>query len=414
MFSRALLVGLALFFVACSAPGPMDAGVTGPDAGDFVDAGDAGEALDAGCLVLAPDVLDLGDVVQGCPLARDVTLFTTCTDVLPLEPLAFSSGGVTASWASDAGVLRPGEGAVVQVRFDAQPLGVTSVVVPLLLGAELTVRARVVAPVPFEDVFQQLDVQRPEVVFIVDSSPSFVPRRAQVQRELDLVMTQLQFARRCSQPRVSFITTDLDGGAPVQVFTDAGLGVIDAANDGGAGLRALLDALPVGSEVESCIGPAAAWVATHGADAGPDGRSFICFTDAPEQAAQPLSLADDVLASGPVRWHVTAPFAPDTCGVEALDDGTHAAIATRLLGTRSSVCDAQWLPTVGSLGDTCERTMFWLASTPRPGLSLSVTVDGQPVAASAWRYDAAENAVVFTSPPRDGALVRVTGTPVCL
>ena len=90
-------------------------------------------------------------------------------------------------------------------------------------------------------------------------------------------------------------------------------------------------------------------------------------------------------------------------------------VAERTGGLAGDVCDGSYagmLSTVLSSATGLQRT-FPLAQAPDDPAALAVTVAGRAVPPGQWRYDAAQQAVVFTTAPAVGEQVGVSYQAVC-
>jgi hypothetical protein len=251
---------------------------------------------------------------------------------------------------------------------------------------------------------------------MVDTSPSFAPRRAAVRANLATWLAQSYL--RCLDLRWAFAPAD---GAP-----DAG--VTFALNDAGSAWTSTLDpdfstralsafdALPAGSETEACVGPAAALMqSVPPRDGGVFGG--LCLTDALEQSPTPMASLAQLQARLPgpasTTWSVVGGFSPG-CAVEAQDDGVHGALVTASNGAKESICAPSWWASFTPLGfPTCgARSQYFLGSRPTV-TSLEVRVDGVLVPMTAWSYDAADNSVRFSSAPPLGSTITVRYVPTC-
>lgn len=378
-------------------------------------------ALD--CLVATPDPLDFGVIVDGCQSApRTITLYDTCTTPLTLDAVSL----VTAEFSIVSGVpagttLRPGA-TPAQLSVKYAPLDVGPDVATLAVevrdgGTHLvTLMGRGDVAGTQVDRFDNAPLPVVDMLVMVDTSPSFAPRRSEVRANFVAWLANAHF--ECLDARWAF--------APAEGAPDAS--VAFALNDAGSAwtssqepdfvARALsaFDALPDSSETEACIGPAAALmqgVATR------DGGSFIglCVTDALEQSPSPMAalsrLQARVASPSQLSWSSATGLAASSCPVEAVDDGTHAALVQASNGARADVC-AQWWQSF-PVGFSCGvRTRFFLTQRPSPG-TVVVSVDGVPLPATAWTFDATDNAIVFNAGqvPRPGTSVAVQYLPTC-
>lgn len=400
------------------------------------------------CLVAIPEDLDFGTVQAWCNSpTRVVTLYNVCARPLVLESARVAAaagqppGGPECPGPQPcpefllAGAFTPGtvlasaELATVTMRYRPLDFGPDTGAVQVTSSegdAVVSLRGQSDSVGTVVDRFRQDGPTLVDWLILVDTSPSFLSKRPGVRSQLAHVLSWLGM-QRCIDARVAFASAD--GAA------DAGVSLMRA--DGGAAWQSsrvsdfqaqalsAFDALPVGSEVEACIGPAVQVLSAP--DAGPRPGavlSAVCITDALEQTPDAGGALADFKALAPSpwpTWSTVAGLASSTCAVEAPDDGTHAALVAAGYGVREDVCDAHWHYAFESFGSHgCQRSMFFLTSrTSGPpevrvdGVLLPMNdAQGQPV----WRHELTSNAVVFEPgrEPAPGATLEVTYTPACL
>jgi hypothetical protein len=399
-----------------------------------------------GCLVASPSALDLGTVKQGCHgPSRTIALYDTCAQPLTLEAVRLAAaagqppGGpecpgtapcpefFVVSGVPAGTTLQPGPTpVVVSVRYAPLDLGpdTGALVVEVRDGGSLVVALQARGDLGGEqvDTFHNDTLAVVDLLVMVDASPSFVSKRAEVRAKLATWLSSRAFS--CLDARLAF--------APADGAADAG--VAFALNDAGVAwtsslvpdfvTRALsaFDALPVGSETEACIGPAATLmqnVAPRDAGVFSTGFSGVCVTDALEQSAAPMAALSQLQArlssSALTTWSAVTGLASSSCPIEAVDDGVHATLVQASNGARDDVCAPSWsalepigIPTCGV------RSSFFL--TARPAGSLEVRVDGVLVPLTDWTWDAASNAVVFAPGhvPGPGSTIEARYSPACV
>lgn len=382
------------------------------------------EVPGSNCLTLSPSTLDFGVARQGCTVPpRTFHLYDTCAEPIVIDSIRVGSGAgegpggpscpgpapcpefVLTSAPPDGTVLQPGSRPVTfSVAYRPINYGpdTGAVVVTVRGGLQYVValQGRGDAAGRYVDTYRSDPVPVTDVLVMVDPSPSFVPRRASARASLLPLLTVLGNA--CHDTRWAFAAAD---GAP-----DAGVHLL--ANDAGAVWtrstepafieRALsaFDSLPVGSEVEACIGPAADLMEDAGVRTGAR-FAGMCVTDALEQSPNPMAALQRIQALGTSSWSAVAGVG--SCGVEAIDDGVHLSLATAGNGSREDICD--WAYVIG--GFPCSpRTHYFLTS--RPDGAIEVRVDGQ--LANDWTWDPTNNAVQFTPgrEPRPGTTVEIS------
>lgn len=372
----------------------------------------------ADCLGVGPLDVDFGDVSTGCSSeVRNFEVYNGCP--MPVRIDAATTSGAAFTWAG-----------LPTLPFDFQPMmtmpfvfsarasptttglqggalsfvveGHTRVVRVTANGVE---RAR-------ETVTYRIDPIHPvSLVLAIDSSPSFVARRADVRDAFSTLFGLMPFAN-CADFSVSLVAADgePDGGHR-WLSTDAGQTLFKTVDGGLEALREAFDSMPVGSETESCVAPVNALVPS--ADAG---LSVICITDADEHApdfAQQLAALE--ARRRWVQWRTEGPFG-STCPVEALDAGVQREVLTLTRGSSADVCEpASWWGGWGGVG-SCLRREFHLPAPVDLTAPLVITMNGQPTPPVdaqgnlVWSFD---DAVVTFTTPVSGSEVVFEYLPAC-
>lgn len=371
------------------------------------------------CLVASTSELDLGTASAACSSqARRVDLYNTCSSPVQLEPPRLASTEFRL-WSSWSGTIELGP---------AQMTSVSVVYRPSDLGADegrlevrtteghstfVTLRGEGAPPREIVERIPTARYPRADIIYLVDVSPSFVPRRAAVREALR--STWQHYGVSCINYRIGFAPAD---GAP-----DAGARLI--ANDAGAvwsvtsepdfkdRLLSAFDALPVGSETEACIGPAAE-LFTSGQVRPEVDRLGVCVTDALEQTPLPDAALRRIVEHPDAGsfFYGAIVATSDSCAPEARDDGTHAALAASTPGgSTEDLCGF----TGGFSYPHCNVRTSWYLSYPPFG-DVQVFVDGQAAPASDWTYDGLRRHVTFTAEaaPRDGQVIEFKYALSCL
>lgn len=371
------------------------------------------------CLAIAPDAFDFGTVKTGCHSAtRTFTVSNACARPVPVtSPRLIGSGFELVTTFPD-GELMPG---ATPLQFTARfaPTTAGSVSGAVVITSEgvdsiVALQARGDLGGPAVDTFFQPVLPVVDLLVMVDTSPSFAPRRANTRDNLRQVLTRVG---RCADLRAAV--------APADGAADAG--VWFAPNDAGSAwtsnrdvdfferVLGAFDALPVSSETEACVGPAAALM--QGTTPRDGGVLGLCITDALEQSPNPATAFQTFSGGRAASWAAVAATSASTCAVESVDDGVHQALVQNSNGLFADVCNADWGNALFSGIGTVEcgyRTSFLLTSTPAGAAAIEVRVNDQPVT-TGWSYDASMNAVVFApnAEPAGGSTVTITHTPVC-
>jgi hypothetical protein len=396
------------------------------------------------CLAITPSEVDFGTVKSTCNAPdRAILLYNVCATPVTVSSVWLQSSYVPpgapgcsspqacpeffiTSAPPPNSVLQPGASPLV-FRVKYRPLGLGADAAALHVQ---TSAGEYLAPLfgvgglsaTFTDVFHIDPVPRADVLVMVDASPSFVPKRAGVRENLRQLMRYEQ--QLCVDVRWRFAAAEgAPGSTPAFLATDAGQTSFRPYGDAGdleAGLAAL-DGMPVGSEVEACIGPAVRLLSVP--DAGPfhGPLSGLCVTDALEQTPDASgAFADFRALSGAWAWSAVYAQATSTCAVEAVDDGVHQALSD---GWGPDICRPDWWSWfVGFDNNGCAlRTNFYLSQRPY-GDTVQVSVDGVRVPAGGedggtpvWHYDPITNSVTFEPAfvPQSGSIITITADVDC-
>ncbi|MDP1827478.1 MAG: choice-of-anchor D domain-containing protein [Archangium sp.] len=397
------------------------------------------------CLVIAPRTLDFGTVRRDCASPnRNVQLYNACSRPITVQSVVVGAaagegpGGPNCpgtapcpefflvSGPPAATVIQPGNSTPVLLTLRYRPINygpdTGAVLISTLEEGDLVVALQARGDLnPLSvDTFRQDPLPIIDVLLMVDASPSFVPKRASVRANLTPMLTSM--SSRCIDARLGFAAADGAPGASAQLLAnDAGMRWT-SSGDPQFVERALsaFDALPVGSEIEACIGPAADLVQDAGLRTG-SSLSGLCITDALEQSPSPMSSLQALQAQRPASrfsWSAVTALSSSTCAVETADDGTHQGLVTASNGAREDICNPSWWQSFVGLGTpTCGfRTTFYLSSLPASPSELELTIDGRPVPASDWMLDLTLNAVVFApdKAPAPGETLEIKYRAACV
>ncbi len=385
--------------------------------------------LDVSCLVVAPSTVDVGAVPLGCAATRTVQVYNTCSFALRIDSLRVGAGAGEqpggpncsgplpcpefhlVSGVNDGTVLAPAGVTSFQVRYQPINFGSdTGAFVFSVSGAELvfSVQGRGDSPGTVVDTFRDEPLPVVDWLMMVDTSPSFTSRLADVRDNVRRLLSTPRL--QCVDLRVAFAPAEGDAG------------VSFALNDAGAAWTSTLeadfldralgafDALPASSEHEACIGPAAQLAQGQRRDGG--SLHGFCVSDALEQSVNPTAALPSFSS-----WSAIVATAESSCAVESIDDGVHQSLVQTSHGALADICDPLWGEAlIGIGGFPCgARSSFHLTAQPRAVASLEVRANGQPLPVADWFYDAAMNAVTFQPgalPPR-GTTITVTYDVSC-
>ena len=386
-------------------------------------------SLTLGSVVLNPSDLDFGVVPIGCgSLSRGISLYNL--SAVPLTLTGVELVGASADFSlmnapAANTVLTPGQAPLVlSVQYRPRVLGQTEAAVVVHTNeADLLIALRGKGdPAPFNtDTFANPPLARSETLVLVDASPSFLSRRPQVRANVEQLLRSQD--RLCSDSRWSFAPAE---GAPsaglARLANDAGQTTFSSLDpDFVEQALAALDTLPVGSEVEACLGPASQLLGP--ADAGV-ARSVLCITDALDQTADAGGALARIAALGPptTTWAAAVPTPSSTCTVEAPETFSWATFLANNHGASADICDPNWSSgwiNFDAVGWNCVRAAYYL--TAQPASELEIRSNGQLMphfdanGTALWSYDPVLNAVRFApvATPGPGARVEISYSTGC-
>lgn len=364
------------------------------------------EGRDPGCLTISPSTLDFGTVRLTCTSATQTfTISNICSSSLVLSAprIAGSTEFVVMNGWRTGAQLEPGS-LTVEVAYRPTNYGAdTGALVLSEVGSVehvVSLQGRGDMRPDQTDVFRDEPIALVDLLIMVDPSPSFVSRRADVRSNLARVVQGLASASCNTDLRIAVAAADGDPSANVTLLsTDAGQRWT-SSNDPAVVDRVLsaYDSLPIGSETEACIGPAADLIS----DAGLRGRfAGLCITDALEQTPAPTAALQRIrnLTDGgtySLSWDVVAGLEP-SCGVEAVDDGVHASLITHG-NSVVDVCNPTWSDAFRSgCGGFPTRTEYPLSA--RPEGAIEVRLNGVLLSPVEWSYDPTNNSIRIFVPP---------------
>jgi hypothetical protein len=401
------------------------------------------------CLVVQPAELSFGATPVNCnSTSLTVGLYNQCASPITIEridlvkPGGQPAGGpdcpsVTAcpsffltSSLPRGTILAPNTSATVRVKHRPLATGPEdgALRVDTDTGQSITIVLRGVGgePTVAVDTWPPGDSSQLDLVWLIDASPSFVPKRAAVRANLLPVLAYSRATSACHDFRWAFAAAEGAADAGAKLLTsDAGLTWFSARSpDFEAQALSALDSLPVGSEDEACVGPAAQLLTAPDSGIRPGAPlSLLCVTDALDHSPDPMASLAALRALGPFwGWSVFGGMASSTCPIEATDDGVHAALAAAGGGTFEDICEPYWGSSLLPADSFCGlRTYFTLAQRSASP-ELTVTVDGQPVPPIGplgdliWRYEHTTNSVEFqpASAPAYGSTVQIRYGIACV
>lgn len=383
-------------------------------------------------LEVVPASVALGPTAAGC-LSPPTAL--TLSNVGGLSATIDSASVVGTPEVSLTGLtlprtLAPGASVPFNVQYAPGDVGVDQLTVELgfVQGARsrlvVPVTATGVAPTARTDTFQQAaNMPTLDVLMLVDNSCSMSEEQTALAQQ---VPAFLQWAQAQGVDfHIGIVTTDMDSasesgrlqGAPAvltpsttnlaQVFAGHLLVGTNGSGDE-RGLDAILAALRpplVNTTNAGFLRPDAALGVLVLSDE--EDYSAISTTDAIAQLRA-------VKPTGTIRVNsIVTPVGGCTTGTS---DGTrYLALTQAFGGTAESICAASWTSALTSWGAISgPRSRFVLSRPARPQ-GIVVRVNGQPVPAGSWSFEAMSNAVVFTpmSVPALGATVEIGYSEGC-
>ncbi len=378
-----------------------------------------GEALTA-LLTIEPDPLDFGGRTVDCDWQEALTFTNDGAADLELESMLATGEGFSLTPPALPVALAPGEQATATVTFSPTealaysgsvllssdaPAGDQSVVISGTGAARsLTEQTFTQGATIFESV---------DILFYIDQSGSMSDDQSRLEDNAEQFMADLSATAVDFQ--VMVVTSDIgchngtiitSGTAdPVTAFVEA----LDGPPGGftEAGLSILLAALD-----ESGSGGCNAGFRREDVP-----LSAILISDEPEQSPDGWAVAlEEVLAIAPETIiSAIAGDYPDGCETAEAGTGYYDAVEATG-GVYLSICAEDWQPHLEAISAISTETdgditdTFYLVDYPDPA-TIVVTVDDAEV--SGWQYDSARNAIVFETPPEDGAKIRVTFTRGC-
>lgn len=357
------------------------------------------ERLGADCLVISPSELDFGTLSQGCERTRDFSIYNACREPVVIESVGLTtSGDFQLTQAIAPGTVVGPNGGLSSFSLTYAPsdvgLDLSSVQVAVRDAGSLNVALSAQGQAAPIQVDRYLDepLAVVDVLMMVDPSPSFVPQRAVIRENLRPLLWLLNYG--CTDARFGIAAADGAPDAGVQLIpNDAGMLWTVSGTPAFADLVfSSLDALPVGSEVEACVGPAADVMEDAGVRPGSN-FAGICITDALEQSPNPLASLQRI-QSQRTSWSVVSSFGGGSCSAESADDGVHQALIDASGGRRGDICDPTWSG-IFSLGTTCNPHRGVFNLTNRPTGPVEVRVDGQLIPDADWDLMSASNSISF-------------------
>jgi len=324
----------------------------------------------------------------------------------PLRVPNGASAGWTLGWRpSEPGVVRTD----LMIDFEDLPFPLR---VPVVGEASLDARAT--------ERFQQRDVARVDVLFVIDNSCSMQDDQDALAANAETFISEADL--QSANYRIG-VTTTSEWPAQGQLVGP----VIDRErlnrSEVIAEFRAQTRVGTEGSGIEE--GAASVLAALRRAQRGSslngellrDGASLAVIIVTDEDDSSPASMLSyyrDIVAIAPndLVFAIVSGGA-DGCGT-ALATPRYAELLTLTGGEHVSICD-DWGQNLEALGQAAfaPLTRFELRSPPEPTVPIEVRIDGQGVDAAAWRRAPDSRVVEFDEPPPPNSVLEVSYVPQC-
>ncbi|MBL9037629.1 MAG: choice-of-anchor D domain-containing protein [Archangium sp.] len=403
------------------------------------------------CLTVTPNPLDFGTVRSVPPTsarcnspARTFNLYNTCSTALTLRSLQLvTAAGAAAGTPSCPGgtacpefflvqtptipstglTLAPGAAPVqFQARYSPIDTGVDQGVVVMEVvqsGASVSYVANMTGrgdPMGLQtDTFTQDAQPKADILLVIDDSCSMGDKQASLAANFGSFM---QYANSASVDyHLSATTTDISrNGVMIRAGT-AGHVLTRATPNVSGAFSTLVNVGTSGSGTEMGLAPTVAALSSvnlAGQNAGflrlDANLAVVVVSDAGDQSPQPLSYYQNILFNvkgfanrSAFTFSNIGPYlssAPSGCSYDDLTGlSNYQALVTATGGVRAEICSTSWASTLQSLGQTAFgfRTQFFLNNVPdlTGANQLDVRINGQPVAAGGYTYDAVSNSVRF-------------------
>jgi hypothetical protein len=377
-----------------------------------------------------PTSIDFGSVRPGCSAGnREVRIFnagtvdveisgivlTSSTSELSVAPLQqtpytlragsvspFSANYMAADLGRDEGLVE------IEIRDLPFPL-----VVPLVgEGAE---NPRIT------DIFEQSASRAVDVLFVIDDSCSMDEEQQALADNFERFIQQASMRQVDFQIGIATTSVFPSAGALVGPILTSNTPNLEAefttqANVGinGSGVEQGLDAM------QGALGLAFGGVPPNAGLFRPEaGMAIIIVSDEDDQSfAPPVAYFNDI-RNRATNGYTTAVITGGPAGCTSALGAAAAApryreFAMLTNGLAESICTS-WASTLANIGDAAFglRKHFILSQGVDQSQPIEVRVNGNVVPASEWTYDAVTSAILFDSPPAEGAEIRVEYTPSC-
>lgn len=376
-----------------------------------------------------PEQLDFGAVRPSCNAgSREVRIFNAGTVDVDVGSIVLTStaGEFRVTAPGTPFPLRAGSSEAFQVGYTAADIGVdislVEITVPGLPYALVVPIQGEGNPQPrITDTYEQNAQQQVDVLFVIDDSCSMSDDQTALAQNFSSFISQANLRQVDFQIGITTTTLvpvagALVGGIMTPSTTSLETEFTRQARVGtsGSGFERGLDAMAGAIHLAQNQIPPNDQFLRPGA-----GLAVIIVSDEDDQSSAPIVAYFNELRNAASSGFVTAVVTGGSAGCVSATGA--AARAPRYLdfagltgGLAESIC-SNWSTTLANIGNAAFglATRFDLSQAADVSEPIRVFVDGVEVPVSDWMYDAAEEAIIFTGPPPEGAEVRVEYTPAC-
>jgi hypothetical protein len=405
------------------------------------------------CLFISPSAFDFGTVKKDCgSINKTFTAHNGCAAPVVVNALTLDSQGeFTVPVAPSVGSIAPGSSISFEVKYAPVNLGsdrshVRINVTQAALITDYTVALSGQGDIDGTntDVFMHTEKAQADILFVIDNSCSmfskqealasnfaaFIERLKSKPIDFHVGVTTAEVSSSIGRLRTVPFTNEKFVSNTTPMLEAKFAGLVDVGTNGNP---------------ESCLESASMALrdplrATSHSEFLRSGASLdvVCITDAYEDAQLPASSYFQTLSNAKQpsradhsRYHVFGPTEPNMPGATCLNsDPTIGATALEVIdstnGTLGDICSFDLASFVDTIADHAFnfRSRFFLKNIPdfTNGRSVEVKLDGRVLSPNdlirqraVWRFDAAQNAVIFDLfyVPKVGSTVSVTYQVAC-
>ncbi|MCB9640115.1 MAG: choice-of-anchor D domain-containing protein [Myxococcales bacterium] len=379
------------------------------------------------CIRAVPEEVRFDDATASCSSrVQRVAIYNICPQALTLQSIGITSASskeFSVIKAPNAPlVLQLGETAEIELGYspvdNTQDLGVLRIennsdALPTL---DINLQGQGASSDTQMDSFVQSGSPKADILFVIDDSFSMAKRQQSLAQNLQVFLQEAQSRKTDFQLAVT--TTSIPKEGPVTqrpggCFVGAGDKILTPQTPNLLqAFQQLVQVGTAGTAIEQGL-EAAYRALTPPLLYNPDcnlgflrkdaSLSVVFVTDEPDQSTQPLNFYQQFFESlrGTQRGRVvrlsaiTAPMPAKSCQ-DATTNGRYWSLAGVFGGSTESICAADWSQTLKSLAAATFglQKRFFLSRSATAG-TITVTVDGQSVPATAYTYDPATQSITF-------------------